>query len=66
MQDRVHAAVLSQVQERRGRGCLPRGCCLGRGVLLGLGRGRGRGGETEQRAKASRGGQRCPKLMGGH
>lgn len=35
------------------------------GVLLGLGGGRGRGGETEQRAEASRGGQRRPKLMGG-
>lgn len=37
-----------------------------RGVLLGLGGGRGRGGETEQRAAASRGGLRRPKLMGGH
>lgn len=35
------------------------------GVLLGLGGCRGRGGETEQRAEASRGGQRRPKLMGG-
>lgn len=34
--------------------------------MLGLGGGRGRGGETEQRAEASRGGQRRPKLMGGH
>lgn len=35
-------------------------------MLLGLGGcGGGGGGETEQRAEASRGGQRRPKLMGG-
>lgn len=71
VQDRLDAAVLGLGQgvgERRGRrGGESRGGWLGGGdVLLGLGGGRGRGGETEQRAEASRGGQRRPKLMGGH
>ena len=69
MKDWLDAAVLCLGQgerERWGHGGKARGGWLGGDVLLGLGGGRGRGGETEQRAEASRGGQRRPKLMGGH
>lgn len=58
--------MLGQRQgQRGGHGGLACGGWLGSDVLLRLGGGRGRG-ETEQRAEASRGGLRRPKLMGGH